>query len=483
MHPRRTSGGERRCAPLTTTACVETIRSHANFAPATHRRRSRAEHARRLRGEWADLLVIVAAMIVLAGFVTGCGTMVLPGDDNAARTPLVDGKLTPAQSPVFEDSNDNSLLESAQPATLPEDGQIVIEGAIDPPGDIDLYALGPAHAGDMIIIDVTGQGSLNTVAALFDGNGDLIDANNDRAYYSGNLNPYVGQVLRVDSPNLFLGIAASTATQFAAPSAATTGAYSIRVTRGPGRTPTAPRPQVVWLDFEGGESVQIALEPVVVMHTFSAEAMSARFAGQTPYIIDQLIERMRRDLAAYNVVLLDSKHNTRPAEPYSKLYFGNYNVSYLGLADSVDTGNVMLAQEAIIYSEDLAMFEGLQPSAEEAAQALANIASHELGHLLGLEHTQEPGDLMATASSARQILEIDAEYRRARLEQTIFPMGWQNNPSLLLLNVGRNPESNGRWRLDDLIPSKSQAAMRESLGLPDISISMCGRCTGVNCSQ
>jgi len=430
-----------------------------------------------------ESLVIVGAIVLLVGFVTGCGTTILPSDENAARSPLVDGEVPPVLSPVYEDGIDNSEFASAQPATLPADGEIVIEGTIDAQGDIDIYALGPATAGDVIVADVTGHDGLNTVAALFDGYQDLIDANNDRAYYSGNLNPYTSQVVREDSPNLFLGVAVSSATNFASNSGQyATGSYSVRLNRRPGGTVTPPRPQVVWLDFEGGESVRIAMEPVVVMHAFSAEAMSSRFEGQTENIIDMLIAQMRRDLAAYNVTLLDSRHDNRPTEAYSKLYFGNYNASYLGLADSVDTGNVMLAQEAIIYSEDMTMFESLQPTVEEAAQALANTAAHELGHLLGLEHTSEPGDLMATASSARQILELDAEYRRSRLERTIFPAGWQNESSLLLLNVGRNPTENGRWRLDDLVPaSNPQAAMRDSLGMQDISFSMCGRCAGDNC--
>lgn len=477
MHARRTSGGERGCAPLLSTVSRESDRTIASVEPVLRLR------DRRLFGELLDAFVIVGALVLLVGFATGCGTTVLPGGENASRAPVESGELPPVQSPVYEDANDNSQFDFAQPATLPVSGEIVIEGTIDPSGDIDMYALGPVVAGDVIVADVTGQDGLNAVAALFDGYGDLIDANNDRAYYSGNYNPYIGQVIREDSPNLYLGIAASTATQFASASSSTTGSYSMRVSRRASGSVTPPRQQTVWLDFEGGAQVQIALETPVVMNTFSAEAMSSRFAGQTEYIIDLMISQMQRDLAAYNVVLLDSKHHGRPAEPYSKLYFGNYNANYLGLADSVDTGNVMLGQEAIIYSEDIAMFEGLQPSAEEAALALANIASHELGHLLGLEHTGEPGDVMATASSARQILEMDAEYRRARLEQSIFPAGWQNNTSLLLLNVGRNPTENGRWRMDDLIPPKNQAAMRESLGLPDIPLPMCGRCAGENCGS
>ncbi|HKQ49749.1 MAG TPA: matrixin family metalloprotease [Phycisphaerae bacterium] len=469
MHARRISGEESARRPLLPFV-FRTL-----FTTPTGTRRGRRVHR-----EYLDAVLVVGAIALLLGFVTGCGTTLLPTDESAKRAPLTNGEVAPVQSPVYEDGNDNSEFTSAQPATLPADGEIVIEGAIEVDGDIDVYTLGPASAGDVVVADVTGNGGLNAVAALFNGESELIDANNDRSYYAGNLNPFISQTIRQDSPNLYLGVAASTATHFAS-SGAPTGSYSIRLSRRPAGTVNPPRPQLVWLDFEGGESVQIAWEPVVVMNTFSAEAMSSRYAGQTDYIIDRLIAQMRQDLAPYNVTLLDSKHHTRPTEAHSRLFFGNYNASYLGLADSVDTGNNMLTQEAIIYSEDLAMFESLEPTVDEAAQALANIAAHELGHLLGLEHTSESGDLMATASSARQVLEVDAEYRRARLEPTIFPVGWQSSGALLLLNLGRSAANNGRWMLDDLIPASNLGPMRDAQGIPDIPFSMCGKCTGEGC--
>ena len=469
MHARRTSGEESARRPLSF------LVSRAFFNAPTGDRRGRRVHR-----EFLDALLIVGAIVLLVGFVTGCGTTVLPPDESAKRAPQAAGEVAPVQSPVYEDGNDNSEFTSAQPATLPADGEIVIEGAIEVSGDIDVYVLGPASAGDVVVADVTGSGGLNAVAALFDGDSAIIDANNDRSYYAGNLNPFISQTVRQNAPNLYLGIAASTATHFAS-SGSPTGSYSVRLSRRPGGTVNLPRPQVVWLDFEGGESVQIAWEPVVVMNTFSAEAMSSRFAGQTDYIIDRLIAQMRQDLAQYNVTLLDSKHHTRPTEAHSRLFFGNYNASYLGLADSVDTGNIMLAQEAIIYSEDLAMFESLEPTVDEAAQALANIAAHELGHLLGLEHTSESGDLMATASSARQVLEVDADYRRALLEPTIFPVGWQSSGALLLLNVGPSGTAGGRSILFDLVPASNQGPIRDALGIPDIPLPMCGRCAGESC--
>lgn len=429
-------------------------------------------HSRRLLG--FPRFYLSSLLLSLFLLSAGCGTSVLPGGDNAS--PARPDQGPGAAGSVNESPSGNSVFEEAQPAPMAAFGEMLIAGTIDGINDVDIYDLGPAAPGDRVAIDVVGQDGLNTVAALFDQAGDLIDANDDRSYYAGKIDPYLSRVIREASEHLYLGIAVSRGTHFASGSGRyDQGSYTVSVRREPGAAIVPARQQVVYLNFEGGDHVQIGLEPVEVMRPFSAESISGRFAGQTNYIINLLLEHMRVDYAAIDVVFYDSKHHPVPSGEYTKLYFGNYNAAYLGLADNVDTGNAYLAQEAIIYAEDLALFETLWPSAEETAQALANIASHELGHLLGLEHTAEAQDLMSTAASARQVLEVDASFLRVQLQAAVFPLGWQNNPYLLLQNVGANPQAqaSARLRLTDT-PPKAETSWRNAL--PDIPIVQCSRC-------
>lgn len=415
-------------------------------------------------------LVSGLSAILLLLPASGCETSPVPLSNNAR--PIADGSaMPPVRSPVPEDPYENNTFDQAQPATLPVSGEIVIEGTIEYKQDVDIYALGPAIVGDRIIIDVTGHDGLNTVAALFDGAENLIDGNDDRSYYGGLTDPLISQIVQADTPQLYVGIAVSTARYFGSSQGRyDSGSYSIRVRREPDAAVRAARGQIVYLDFEGGASVQIALEPVVVMRPFSAESISGRFAGLTNYIVDLVVANMRRDLAAFDVTLLDSKHHARPSQPHTELYFGNLNSAYLGLADNVDTGNLSLQQEAIIFSETLSLWEALQPSPEEIGLALANIGSHELGHLLGLEHAAHQGDLMSTAGSARQVLEVDAAYLRSPLQSDVFPVGFQDGVATLLQNLGANPfNPSGRLRLEDTLPQPS-GSWRDEAGIADIPI-------------
>ena len=113
-----------------------------------------------------------------------------------------------------------------------------------------------------------------------------------------------------------------------------------------------------------------------------------------------------------------------PDEAYTSVYFGQYNPYLLGLADYVDYYNRDLTQEAIVFAETFKLFMPYRPGASGMAQVIGNVASHELGHLLGLNHTA--GQMLA-----------DQDFHRAVLKKEVFPAGYQDSDQLLAQAVGR----------------------------------------------
>ena len=72
-----------------------------------------------------------------------------------------------------------------------------------------------------------------------------------------------------------------------------------------------------------------------------------------------------------------------------------------------------------------------------ASLVLGNVASHEIAHLLGLNHTQDPTELLDTTATAGQMLH-DQDFHLAPLNEDVFPIGYQDADSLLAETVGRS---------------------------------------------
>ncbi|MBI1337458.1 MAG: hypothetical protein GC164_10905 [Phycisphaera sp.] len=84
-----------------------------------------------------------------------------------------------------------------------------------------------------------------------------------------------------------------------------------------------------------------------------------------------------------------------PTTDYTTLYIGGaddaiflgYPGGLLGIASNIDVGHMEYSNEAIIFEATFA-YLGI-PSLEGAAIAIANTAAHELGHTMGLNHTEQ----------------------------------------------------------------------------------------------
>ncbi len=360
--------------------------------------------------------------------VIGCGVSLAPpsdpGDSNLTLNLL---PTDPGSIIAYNEALPNDILEQAERIELSK-GRHLIRGRINNLGDVDVYNLGSASAGDRLVVHMTAASTLDGVIALFDETGASLLINDHRNVYLGQAGPFIDVVLRRDSRACFAVVCGT-------PGFDAYGDYALDAYLDPGVGLLPPHDDVVLLVFSGGNDVRIGSRNPVDVPAFDAAAISSVYAGRTDDMTDEIVERVRRDYAGFHVTVLSTHEGVDFESGMTRIFFGTYDPALLGVAEGVDEFNATQGQVAIVFTDTFSAFMPLFPSVSEMALAVANVASHEMGHLFGMVHTTNPLELMDVTASLQELLE-DQVFARSPIYPAVFPLGDQDGVQYLLDAVG-----------------------------------------------
>jgi len=336
------------------------------------------------------------------------------------------------RKPPNIDAEPNDTFANALRTTLDSGGSATLEGELSGPSDLDVFSLGTLSAGDRLIIDVDSLTSgLDVSIAVFDQDFNLFLANDDENLGSGQLDSYLDGVIRHDGkpyylvvgPSSFAAVGSDVGTYRAAASIIPTGAIP------------PPNRQYLLVNFDGGR-----IEPDGLLTkdlpTFDAKAIDPGYAGQDERIKKVIVETMRENYAGFEVEIATDLAEIPLGEAHSTIMFGGRSRIAFGIAEAVDSYNSNLGDMAVIFTASFDPFRFTRtPSADELGLAIGNVASHEAGHLLGLNHVTDATDLMDARSPADTFVQ-DQDFRISVLSDDILPIGYQDSPLLLSETVG-----------------------------------------------
>jgi hypothetical protein len=374
-------------------------------------------------------LAIAATVIPALATLPACAPEV-PGDDTGTIASVFglepgtgnnDGAaaVTPVDTATDNETSDSTTTETA-PVTQ-------ISGALGFDGDYQLFQLGSASPGDEWTLTPDGIGLTHSyLVVLFDNNQHLLTRtliSNSRA---------LRHVIRADTNMVWAGVTTGYTNS--------SGNFTLGVRWRSGQPVPGPTPQVVYVNFNAASNVSVHQRSGISFGNFDAGTLDASYAGHTTEMEQKIVAAMRLDYAAYNVQIVSSVDGPVPTGTHTVIHFGADDTGLLGLADNVDEYNSDPDQTAIVYIEAFADYSIMGLNVDEMSQMIANVGSHELGHLLGLYHTQVVDDIMDTTGTAWD-LSREQSFTVAKLESSVFPVGYENAPARLADGVGYNPNA------------------------------------------
>ena len=302
------------------------------------------------------------------------------------------------------------------PASLPVDTEIT--GTIAASGEVNEFRLGWLPTGAQLQVEVIGtSGDLDPMVAVFNDDQTLWAQNDDFDVDGGIYDARIeGSIYRAD--RYTVAVTASTATR-----RPTSGDYVLRVRITEGTLPR-PRGQTVFLDFDGAIVRNFPGFGQLSLDAFDATQLGFD-SDLTPHVIATIVEEMQRDYAGLDIGFVTSAEGA-PDQPFTRIIFGAGGAAGLfGVADDIDSFNTDLDNTVLVFVDN---FEGISADLDETAQAIANVASHELGHALGLWHVDSDPLLMDDVTPAEALV-ADQLFGRGTLVD--FPYGDQDAMALL----------------------------------------------------
>lgn len=381
--------------------------------------------------EWVVAISVLAAL-------AGCGTN--PGgagsdDGSDGVGEIEDGNRGDIPDDVSGKlrGEPNGQFSEAILAVFDDDRRAALGGTISSAEDVDTYHLGQLVAGDRVTIDATTPGSsLDVAISLFDDRGRLVYYNDDA--HGATLEARIEHVVRHEGSPYYLVVGASYFHQTASEGR---GTYQVDIIVESGADVPPPVGQTLFLEFRGG-TVTSPTMGQVTLAPFDAADIHSRYTGRTQTMKDTIRAMIAHNFKRFNVTVLTSDEFTPgPDERVSTLYFGGYRPDVFGESEHIDWYNANCCDDAIIYVESFNPDEVFFriPSVTGMCRAIANVATHEAGHNLGLNHVDDDTDIMDTQSAAEALLRIQ-EFKESPLSEQIAPLGTQDAVLLLLEALG-----------------------------------------------
>lgn len=182
------------------------------------------------------------------------------------------------------------------------------------------------------------------------------------------------------------------------------------------------RTQRVYVRFDGSgnSAVKIGTADALVVPALQATSINPAWGpAETTIIKNTVMTTLAAKFAGFNVEFTSSD-NPPPAAPYLTLWVGGSNFSLYGVADYIDPRNDTVTGNGIVYAVTLGQtglggaFTNPVTSAADVGSIIGTVGAHEVGHLLGLRHTQGVAlDIMApgvdpTLPVAFSVAEVNA---------------------------------------------------------------------------